>query len=110
MAFLIGAGCIDVADRSCVEVCPVDCIYEGNRKLYINPNECIDCGACESACPVSAITFTRVMTPDDVPFAGDNARFFTDILPGRTEPLGDPGGSSLLGPVGVDTAFITEFA
>jgi NAD-dependent dihydropyrimidine dehydrogenase PreA subunit len=106
MSFIIGAECIDVMDRSCIDVCPVDCIYDGARKLYINPNECIDCGACESVCPVSAITSTRVMTPEDQPHAEDNARFFTEPLPGRSEPLGDPGGASLLGPVRVDTPFV----
>ena len=52
-------------DKSCVDVCPVDCIHyeEGtDRKLYIDPDECIDCGACEPACPVSAI-----FAEDDVP-------------------------------------------
>jgi NAD-dependent dihydropyrimidine dehydrogenase PreA subunit len=106
MPFVIGAPCIDVMDRSCMDTCPVDCIYEGGRKLYINPNECIDCGACESVCPVSAVTSTRVLTEDEVPFAEDNARFFTDVLPGRREPLGDPGGAGSVGPVGVDTAFV----
>ncbi|MDQ1663813.1 MAG: hypothetical protein QOJ68_3793, partial [Blastococcus sp.] len=54
MPYVIGAECIDVNDMSCVEECPVDCIYEGDRKLYINPKECIDCGACEPVCPVEA--------------------------------------------------------
>jgi len=52
-------------DKSCVEVCPVDCIHyeEGkDRKLYIDPDECIDCGACEPVCPVTAI-----FAEDDVP-------------------------------------------
>jgi NAD-dependent dihydropyrimidine dehydrogenase PreA subunit len=57
--YVIAAACIDVMDRSCVEECPVDCIYEGERKLYINPSECIDCGACEPACPVQAISQAR---------------------------------------------------
>jgi len=43
-----------VKDRSCVDVCPVDCIYEGEDQLYIHPDECIDCGACEPECPVTA--------------------------------------------------------
>ena len=46
MPYFIAAPCIDVMDKSCIEECPVDCIYEGDRKLYINPRECIDCGAC----------------------------------------------------------------
>ena len=55
MPYVIAAACIDVMDRSCIEECPVDCIYEGERKLYINPVECIDCGACVPVCPVTAI-------------------------------------------------------
>lgn len=63
MTYVITEPCIDVKDGSCVEVCPVDCIhpaegeadYAQHRQLYINPDECIDCGACEPACPVTAI-------------------------------------------------------
>ena len=71
MTYVIAEPCIDVLDKACVEVCPVDCIYEipdegntehdgvveeGRRKmLYIHPDECIDCGACEPVCPVDAI-------------------------------------------------------
>jgi ferredoxin len=59
MAYVITQPCIDVKDKSCVDVCPVSCIYLENdgldRKLYIHPDECIDCGACEPECPVSAI-------------------------------------------------------
>ena len=56
MTYIITTPCIDVQDQACVEVCPVDCIHfdEGEDKmLYINPDECIDCGACEPACPES---------------------------------------------------------
>ena len=42
---------MDVKDKSCIEECPVDCIYEGGRMLYIQPDECVDCGACEPVCP-----------------------------------------------------------
>ncbi|MCC7365852.1 MAG: ferredoxin family protein [Dehalococcoidia bacterium] len=71
MTYVITTPCIDVQDQACVEVCPVDCIHfdEGeDRMLYINPDECIDCGACEPACPVTAI-----FAEDDVP--GDQASF-----------------------------------
>ena len=67
MAYVITSPCIGTKDRSCVEVCPVDCIHdEGDEDmmLYIDPGECIDCGACEPACPVSAI-----FAEDDVPDA-----------------------------------------
>ncbi|HXT89920.1 MAG TPA: ferredoxin family protein, partial [Trebonia sp.] len=55
MTYVIGETCADVLDRACVEECPVDCIYEGERMLYIHPDECVDCGACEPVCPVEAI-------------------------------------------------------
>lgn len=55
MPYVITEACISVKDRSCVDVCPVDCIYEGEDQLYINPDECIDCGACVAECPVEAL-------------------------------------------------------
>lgn len=57
MAYIIAEPCIDVKDTACVRVCPVDCIHGGDadKMLYINPDECIDCGACAPECPVSAI-------------------------------------------------------
>ena len=55
MTYVIVEACIGVKDRACVDVCPVDCIYEGEDQLYIHPDECIDCGACEPECPVEAI-------------------------------------------------------
>lgn len=55
MPYVIAEPCIGTKDASCVEVCPVDCIYEANDQYYINPDECIDCGACEPECPVEAI-------------------------------------------------------
>ncbi len=55
MTYIIAEPCIDLKDRSCVDVCPVDCIHEANRILVIDPEECIDCGACEPECPVEAI-------------------------------------------------------
>jgi NAD-dependent dihydropyrimidine dehydrogenase PreA subunit len=55
MPYVITEACINVKDKSCVDVCPVDCIYEGEDQLYIHPDECIDCGACEPECPVTAI-------------------------------------------------------
>ena len=74
MAYVITEACIGTKDRSCVDVCPVDCIHdEGDvdQMLYIDPDECIDCGACEPACPVSAI-----FAEDDVP---DNLKKFVTI-------------------------------
>lgn len=55
MPYVITEACIGTKDASCVAVCPVDCIYDGPDMYYINPDECIDCGACEPECPVEAI-------------------------------------------------------
>ena len=55
MTYIVAEPCIDLKDRSCVDVCPVDCIHESDRMLVIDPEECIDCGACEPECPVEAI-------------------------------------------------------
>ena len=104
MAYVIGEACIDEMDRSCVEECPVDCIYEGLRKLYIHPTECIDCGACEVACPTEAIVPDRKA---DKAQKEDNEAFFARVLPGRGEPLGSPGGAAGAGMIGVDTPFVT---
>ena len=64
MPYVIAEPCIGTKDASCVEVCPVDCIYEAEDQYYINPDECIDCGACEPECPVTAI-FAEDAVPDD---------------------------------------------
>ena len=55
MTYIIAEPCVDLKDASCVDVCPVDCIYEGERQYFIHPDECIDCAACEPVCPVAAI-------------------------------------------------------
>jgi len=90
MVFVITEPCIGVKDASCVDVCPVDCIhpgpgelsYESHEQLYINPHECISCGACEPACPMTAI-----MEEDAVPvewrhYIKKNQDFFADIIVG----------------------------
>ena len=94
VTYVIALPCVDVKDKSCIEECPVDCIYEGERMLYIQPDECVDCGACEPVCPVEAIYYE-----DDVPaqwkeFTSANAEFF--------EELGSPGGANKVGPTGRD--------
>jgi NAD-dependent dihydropyrimidine dehydrogenase PreA subunit len=109
MAYVIAEACIDIKDRSCVEECPVDCIYEGKRKLYINPLECIDCGACQPACPMNAIGPAAVVPADSAQFVHDNRAFFVDTLPGRDAPLGAPGGASDVGPLGVDTELVRNW-
>jgi NAD-dependent dihydropyrimidine dehydrogenase PreA subunit len=106
MPFFIADACADIKDMSCVDECPVDCIYEGDRKLYIQPKECIDCGACEPVCPVEAIYVTDAAPRDKVAFVADNARFFSLALPSRDTPLGSPGGARKVGPTGVDTELV----
>ena len=86
MTYIIAEPCVDLLDRACVEECPVDCIYEGERMLYIQPDECVDCGACEPVCPAEAIFYE-----DDVPaqwtdYSAANLGFFAEI--------GSPGGAS----------------
>ena len=63
MTYIIAEPCIDLKDKSCIDVCPVDCIHEVGRMLVIDPEECIDCGACEPECPVEAI-FPEDALPD----------------------------------------------
>ena len=94
MTYIIALPCVDVKDRACVEECPVDCIYEGNRMLYIHPEECVDCGACEPVCPVEAIYYEDDLPEDQEEYFDINAQFF--------ENLGSPGGAARLGPVDQD--------
>ncbi len=80
MAYYITETCIDVKDKACVEVCPVDCIHptdgEGEPMLYIDPDECIDCGACEPECPVEAIFAEEDMPEDQGRFVDVNTKYF----------------------------------
>jgi len=55
MTYVVIEGCIKCKLMDCVEVCPVDCFYEGENMLVIHPDECIDCGVCEPECPIEAI-------------------------------------------------------
>lgn len=66
MPYVITEPCINVKDKACVGVCPVDCIYDFKEEpqLYIHPDECIECGACQPVCPVSAI-YPDYEVPDD---------------------------------------------
>ncbi len=94
MTYVIALPCVDIKDRACVDECPVDCIYEGNRMLYINPEECVDCGACEPVCPVEAIYYEDDVPPEYSEYLDVNANFF--------DKLGTPGGAAKLGVVDYD--------
>ena len=81
MTYIITTPCVDVQDQSCVEVCPVDCIYfdEGeDRMLYIQPDECIDCGACEPACPVTANFAEDDVPAEEQAYVAINVEWFDD--------------------------------
>jgi ferredoxin len=73
VTYVIGEPCIDTMDRSCIDVCPVDCIHETERMLVVDPEECIDCGACEPECPVEAIVPADALPEDWAPFLAVNA-------------------------------------
>jgi NAD-dependent dihydropyrimidine dehydrogenase PreA subunit len=94
VTYVITQACVDVLDRACIEECPVDCIYEGERRLYIQPDECVDCGACEPVCPVEAIYYEA-----DVPEQWRDGHL---ISAGFFEKLGSPGGAARIGKVGYD--------
>src|SRR3977135_2058189 len=64
MTYVIVEPCIGTKNASCVDVCPVSCIYEAEDMYYINPDECIECGACEPECPVSAIFHESAVPPE----------------------------------------------
>lgn len=78
MTYVVAEPCIGTKDHACVDVCPVECFYEGPDMLYIHPEECIDCGACIPECPVAAI-----FEESDVPeqwkeYTAKNAEPFKD--------------------------------
>ncbi|MHB8960008.1 MAG: 4Fe-4S dicluster domain-containing protein [Candidatus Limnocylindrales bacterium] len=86
MTYVIAEPCVDVMDTACVSVCPVDCIHldEGvDRMLYIDPNECIDCGACEPECPVNAIFPEESVPAEWTGYTPINAIWFTDKAAAR---------------------------
>jgi ferredoxin len=81
MPYVVTENCQDCRFTDCVEVCPVDCFYADDRMLYIHPDECIDCGACEPACPVQAI-----YAVDDLPA---NLTQWTEINATKTLTKGE---------------------
>ncbi|WP_233886399.1 ferredoxin [Paraburkholderia flagellata] len=93
MAYVIASPCIDVKDGACVKCCPVDCIYEGERTLYIHPDECINCGICVSVCPTEAIFHEEELPEAEVLFAAVNREFFDTGV----SALGSPGGAGDVG-------------
>lgn len=81
MAYVITEACIDNMDQSCVAACPVDCIssQQGrDRKFYIDPANCIDCGSCEQACPNQAIFRDTALPQEWAGFAWVDATWYSD--------------------------------
>lgn len=98
MTYVITEACVDVKDKTCVAECPVDCIYEGDRMLYIHPGECVDCGACEPICPVEAIYYDLEVPKKWRDYTKANVGFFVS--------LGSPGGAAAVGKTSNDPEFI----
>lgn len=94
VTYVIALPCVDLKDRACVDECPVDCIYEGERTLYIHPIECVDCGACEPVCPVEAIYFEDDLPDEWRDYYKANVEFFDE--------LGSPGGAAKTGALPYD--------
>ena len=78
MTYIITEPCVGVKDSACVDVCPVDCIYTRDQDdmFYISPDECIDCGACEPACPVTAIWPEDNVPEEEQKFIPVNYEYF----------------------------------
>ena len=100
MAYVIAQPCVDVKDRACVDECPVDCIYEGERTLYINADECVDCGACEPVCPTEAIFYEDDVPDEWADYTRANIDFFA------LKGLGSPGGAQATGPQPYDDPMV----
>ena len=91
MTFVVTENCIKCKYTDCVEVCPVDCFYEGPNFLVIHPDECIDCALCEPECPANAIYAEDKLPEDQLEFIGINAELAQSWpnLAERKDPLPD---------------------
>ena len=85
MTYIVNDKCIKCKLMDCVEVCPVDCFYEGENMLVINPDECIDCGVCEPECPADAILSEAVFTKEEADTWINFNRKYAEIWPNITE-------------------------
>ena len=84
MTYIVKDECIKCKLTDCVEVCPVDCFYEGENMLVINPDECIDCGVCEPECPIDAIYAEDELPEDQQEYLKLNAEL-AEVWPNLTE-------------------------
>jgi ferredoxin len=85
MTFVVTEQCIRCKFMDCVKACPVDCFYEGEDFLVINPDECIDCNVCVTECPVNAIYQDKDLPPEQREFIEINRRF-SQMWPRATAP------------------------
>ena len=85
MTYLVVDNCIKCKHTDCVEVCPVDCFYEGENFLAINPDECIDCGVCEPECPVGAIVPDNAIQGDELDFWMNINKTYAEVWPNITQ-------------------------
>ena len=87
MTYVITETCVDLKDKSCIEVCPVDCIIaeDEDRMLFIDPDECIDCGACVDPCPVDAIYAEEDVPQEQVAYTEINKLYFVDKAAARVK-------------------------
>jgi Fe-S-cluster-containing hydrogenase component 2 len=100
MAFVITEPCIDHMDQSCVAVCPVDAITNQagvDRKMFIDPDTCINCGSCQSVCPNAAVYAADQLPPDFADYSWIDAAWFRDPVVARevmaevmAQPLSQP--------------------
>jgi ferredoxin len=86
MTFIVNQDCIKCKYTDCVEVCPVDCFYEGENMLVINPDECIDCGVCEPECPAGAILPDTQLGGEETDWVALNAKY-SELWPNITEKI-----------------------
>mgnify|MGYP001186849460 FL=1 len=92
MTYVVKENCINCKSMDCVEVCPVDCFYEGKNMLVIKPDECIDCGVCEPECPIGAI---EPDTNEGTEKWLEINKKYSDVWPNITEKKESPYGDKL---------------
>ena len=91
MTYVVAEPCVACKYTDCVDVCPVDCFYEGENFLVIHPDECIDCGACVPECPTEAIFDEQELPAKWAEYLEINARLAAEwpVITARKDPLPD---------------------
>ena len=89
MTYVVNDKCIKCKLMDCVDVCPVDCFYEGENMLVINPDECIDCGVCEPECPIEAITTDIDASKLMIDVNKEYSNIWPNITENKESPFGD---------------------